>query len=95
MLARTRPCPRVTQARNIRGSLRIRRAKKRKRKRKRRDAGRRRRKEKVEEENEGGEEESRKGEKRTDARSVRGRICAARVYVTTLHQRRHSPDPYE
>lgn len=91
MLARTRPCPRVTQARNIRGSLRIRRAKK--RKRKRRDAGRR--KEKVEEENEGGEEESRKGEKGTDARSVRGRICAARVYVTTLHQRRHSPDPYE
>lgn len=69
--------------------------KKGKRKRKRRDAGRRRRKEKVEEENEGGEEESRKGEKGTDARSVRGRICAARVYVTTLHQRRHSPDPYE
>lgn len=38
-----------------------------------------------------------KGKKERTRGAFRSRmyIPAARVYVTTLHQRRHSPDPYE
>lgn len=63
-----------------------RRRKKKEKESRRKMAGEKRRRRKVE-----------KGKKERTRGAFRSRmyIPAARVYVTTLHQRRHSPDPYE
>ena len=80
-------------------------AKKRKKKKRRRKKTKlaRKRKEKESRRKMAGEKRRRrrrkveKGKKERTRGAFRSRmyIPAARVYVTTLHQRRHSPDPYE